>query len=52
VRTNSIDFSDRSEESKGRRLGSLPFGMNSQVGQNSHDPLRFAQVAPFDAVNR
>jgi Adenylate and Guanylate cyclase catalytic domain len=35
-----------------RPLRSRPFGMNSQAGQNSHNPLRLAEIAPFDAVNR
>jgi hypothetical protein len=26
--------------------------MNSQAGQNSHDPQRLAEIAPFYAVNR
>jgi hypothetical protein len=36
----------------GQRLGNLPFGMNSQAGQNSHNSLRLAEGAPSDAVNR
>jgi hypothetical protein len=35
-----------------RPLRSRPVGMNSQARQNSHDPVRLAEIAPFDAVNR